>query len=95
MCGELFGEVGDVVCKVGYLMVKRVNVRGIGENGGEGVEVIVEVGLEVGGGLELLVGGEMGCSLDEDEVVLVFELVVGVVGIKENDWGKGGMVVGV
>ena len=93
MSAQLFGEVAHVVRKLRYFMVETVNLRRIADNRTERVQVIVELPLQVRRTFHFFFCPHMPCGLHQHDLLLVFQFLLGLVGINQNHSRKGRIVL--
>ena len=60
---KLPDKTAHIVCELCYLVIEAVYLCGIADDGAEGVQIIVELTLQVGGGFHLFLRPDVACGL--------------------------------
>ena len=74
-------------------MVETVNLRCIADNRAEGVQIIVELPLQVGRGFHFLFRPQMAGGLHQHDLFLILQLLFSLIGIEQDHTGKHGVVL--
>ena len=93
MTAQLVGKIPHVVGQPRYFVIKTVNLGRIADNRAKGVQIIVELPLQVGCGFHFLFRPYMSRSLHQHYLLLILQFLFRLVGVEKYHTGKHGIVL--
>ena len=90
---QLSHQSSHVVHQLTYFVIETIYLCGIADDGTEGIQIVVELPLQVGGGFHFLLGPDMAGGLQQHHLLLILQFFLRLVGVHQNHPRKSRVVL--